>query len=196
MKKSIIAAGAASVALAAMPIVGAFAATTTGVKDEINAVVNPGCTITRSGKTAETDFLDTAQLEVIAGGAEDTKSTTLVNVSCSDPGWSVRIAPTVANEINLTSGGNSITPGTSGTASYWAYKVDTKIGNGNTATGTYYALTAQGADVITAESTTTAAAKTGEFTPGYKVFAATSQASGTYTGGVTYTIASLADPQP
>ena len=52
MKKSIIAAGAASVALAAMPIVSTFAAVSTyDVRDNIVLTINNTCSLTRSGST-------------------------------------------------------------------------------------------------------------------------------------------------
>ena len=198
MKKSIIAAGATSVALAAMPVVGVFAVTSTPVKDTISAKVDPGCTIVRSGVDSSTDYLvTTAALSVIAGGAADTDSTTKVEITCSDAGWSVRIAPTTSGVVNLTSGTNNIAPGTGDVsengASYWAYSVQTKIGSAAAVDGPYTALSTSGGDIITASATTTANASTGEFTPTYKVYANASQPSGTYTGGVTYTVASLAD---
>ncbi len=49
MKKSIIAAGAASIALAAMPVVSTFALTKT-VEDDITVNLNSTCTMTRTGQ--------------------------------------------------------------------------------------------------------------------------------------------------
>jgi hypothetical protein len=50
MKKALIA-GAASVALAAMPVVGAFAATSNSFTDTLNVTVNGGCTLEETGGT-------------------------------------------------------------------------------------------------------------------------------------------------
>lgn len=54
MKKSIIAASAASLALAAMPVVGAFAAEQTAtVTDNLNVTIDNTCSLTRTASTAD-----------------------------------------------------------------------------------------------------------------------------------------------
>ena len=53
MKKSLIATGAASLALAAMPVVGVFAATPAQVQDTVKVIIDPSCTFeaTKNGQT-------------------------------------------------------------------------------------------------------------------------------------------------
>ena len=189
MKKLAIA--ASSVALAALPMAGVFAVTSTNVVDNISAVVNPGCTIARGALTPASDFLDTASITVIAGGAAGSDATETVSITCSDPGWNVGIAPTTTGVVNLVdANSHQIAPGTAGPASYWNYAVTYTIGSGSPVVVSPTALTTAGASVITAE---TATAKTGSFTPTYTVSANSQQDAGTYTGSVTYTIASKAD---
>ncbi len=54
MKKSLIAAGAASVALAAMPVLGVFATGVQQVQDTIQITVDASCTFTDEGSASPT----------------------------------------------------------------------------------------------------------------------------------------------
>ena len=70
MKKSIIAAGAASVALAAMPMVGVFAAQGDGnLQDTIKVNISESCSISR--KAGETEGVSNAH----TGGSGDNAGT-------------------------------------------------------------------------------------------------------------------------
>lgn len=196
MKKSIIAAGAASVALAAMPIVGVFADSTGYVVDNITATITDGCTITRAdvpsgGEVA--NFARGVAFSVVAGTLVTNQASPTVTLTCSDDGWNVTAKGTGGNSAPTAlylDSSNSIQAGTetSGNTSKWAYKVDGVIdpaGTSTAITGTYAAITASDVPVITA---TQASAKTATFTPYYQVWAQADQAAGAYTGQVTYTV--------
>ncbi len=90
MKKSIIAAGAASVALAAMPIVGAFAATVnySSITDKVLLTVNESCKMEESDTVVETVAETTT-------GAGDQKYGTIVTLSDGSTGG---IAPGTASQ--------------------------------------------------------------------------------------------------
>ena len=190
MKKTLIA-GAASVALAAMPVVGAFAATEGSFQDNITVTVDSGCTIEVAGGTAGQYADRTFSANIAAGtvetltGVEGQESTTpaaAMQVSCNvaDPGQAWHITATAANGGALKSGEDTIPAGTNtnGTTSSFAYSVN----NGST----WLAVpTAAGATV--ANGTTVKGTPT-EFKPIYRVYVAPDQNPGTYTGSVTYTM--------
>lgn len=194
MKKSIIAAGAASVALAAMPIVGVFAdpVTEDSVMDTINVTVNPSCEFT-AGKT------DPAATYSGSGsnGASATFATAAHNftVFCNNnAGYRVTAStdalqsggitdifayktslPTSRTDTDANDGAWNVTISQTGTALNI-----TQLNNptsGSTATSGTIA-THTGASTADGESfTATYAAWIGNETP-----------TGTYTGTITYTL--------
>ena len=183
MKKSIIAAGAASVALAAMPIVGAFALTS--VTDTINATVGAGCTISDStGHTVD--------ITVAPGATATSTAAESITVVCNSNNWHVTAvgAGATGTATSLYSGENAIATGTatSGETSNWAFKIasatNAAISDGY---NTFIAVPATATNVVDGS-----AAATSVVTTQYQVYAATGQASGTYTGKVTYTVTPLA----
>ena len=90
MKKSIIVAGAASVALAAMPIVGAFAAVE-GVRDVVNATVGAGCSIlNNSGDATATNTVSIAATadEVSTSSVSDSGYAG-ISVVCNSSDWTI-----------------------------------------------------------------------------------------------------------
>ena len=188
MKKSIIAAGAASVALAAMPILGVFAEGSASVEvvDTVTATVNKGCTITRTG--AEADFSDSLNISVTAGNASTgTDHTKAVSIVCSDSGWNLTATGTGDHATYLyrnndTKGSIAAGTGAAGAASSWAYKVEYHVG-GTANTKDWGAITDSAASVIS-----DATSNTGDFTPYYRVYAQADQPAGSYKGEVTYTI--------
>jgi hypothetical protein len=205
MKKALIA-GAASVALAAMPVVGAFAAdpaTSSTFTDTINVTVKGGCTLENSQQSEAGDYSKsnrTFTKEIAAGtlgylnadaqgvAAEDAG---VVHVSCntqdSNKAWTVSL---VVNGLT----GNQATPVTiaggddiSGPTSAWAIKSNAKITEG---TNTFesndfadYAPAVTNATFLSIKSD-----KTAEFNPSYRVYIAPDQEPGTYTGTAVYSI--------
>ena len=83
MKKALIA-GAASVALAAMPVVGVFAVDST-VTDVLTVTVEKSCTLTRTGVAASGATYDagTYSRTMIAGELQDLGTSTFT-VNCND----------------------------------------------------------------------------------------------------------------
>ena len=195
MKKSIIAAGAASVALAAMPIVGAFAANT---YDNITATISNGCTITDSVQTK------TVSMSVAPGNVATSTAAPSISVTCNNDEW--EISAVGSSETYGQSGyavtdlvarngeegsytyahipTNLNTTGTSG----WAFKVasitDTTNGKISDGFNTWHAIPDTATTIV--ENNSAAASET--VTMQYQVYAAVGQEAGAYNGQVTYTV--------
>lgn len=188
MKKSIIAAGAASVALAAMPIVGAFA--TDAVRDAITANIGAGCTIQNTADPSSTISTNNVSVSVTPGST-GTSSTDYagMTVICNSTSWSVSAvgSGTGTDATSLYSGTNEIQTGTatSGDSSAWAFKI-ASASNATIETGYtgFTTVPATATPVVTGSAAATSTIKAQ-----YQVYASTGQASGNYTGGVTYTVA-------
>jgi len=188
MKKALIA-GAASVALAAMPVVGVFADDVLTVKDQLTVTVSSSCTydgITPAGATSETG--NTYSASGAAGNLLDftaTSSATTLTVKCNDPdGYT--ITPTFTSlKINGISGaandaqdipyGSAINNATQAQRAWTAYYSK----NSGTAT----AFTASGT-AISGDST-----MTDTYSFSYKVGLGADQAAGSYVGTATYVLA-------
>ena len=192
MKKLAIA--GASVALAAMPVVGVFA-TSTQFTDTLTVGVQDGCTMQNSQDSATPGSYahsDRAFIADIAAGttgwlnASDatTPSTSAgtVSVSCNTDDSSRTYTVTV-DVTGLTSGANTIAGGTatSGATSAWAIKSNA---SGTTASNPFanYATAADGTFLTaTANNAVT-------FNPTYQVYVQPNQAPGNYTGTAVYEI--------
>ncbi|MBQ3293400.1 hypothetical protein IJG93_03845 [Candidatus Saccharibacteria bacterium] len=201
MKKSIIAAGAASVALAAMPIVGVFA--DTSVNDNINAVLTPGCTVTDS-------LEKTVNIILAPGNVTTTPSTTSVSVTCNSSSWTITavgatevpagytegtVTDLIAEDTTTPANSNRIATGTGTSASSWAFRVadlydpntSTTVASGASVEGDYdefSQIPSTPATIVTGTAPVTMQLKTQ-----YKVYTAPTQAGGNYEGKVTYTVA-------
>ena len=201
MKKSLIATGAASLALAAMPMAGAFAGTST-VTDTLNVNIPASCTIRNSltqGEATSTEnvynvTMKNGQLRSdigtssADGGTHD--STIVVNCniqSGTDAGWS--LAAGGKSGSNVLSNGTAAQDIATGTetsgASKWAFKTTT-----STEGVTYETGYASGTFAAVPASSTAIATGTGNasFVMTYQVYIGTTQATGNYTGGVVYTL--------
>lgn len=120
MKKSLIAASASAVALAAMPVIGVFAVTTPAdtVEDTLELNVTAGCTMTRalnSDATAPANPADkTYSFGNVAAGhtAELTGETSTaidaITVSCNSGTWNLQAAGST-DLTNLDTGGTGAT---------------------------------------------------------------------------------------
>ena len=220
MKKLAIA--SASLALAAMPVVGVFAADegSPSIVDNVTVVINESCTfqatandaaVNPSGNPAAVNrnFRKSATLGALVtlggdpaqstSGSTDQNPITIEGVCNSDGSsttpaktgtWTISaIGADGAQMVKVGSNaedGDNIPAGTatSGTDSAWAMKIDLPTG---TTYSSYKAVPA----TATAVATGTANGSTFTFQPSYQVYVGTEQASGTYTGKVTYTIASV-----
>lgn len=196
MKKSLIATGAASLALAAMPVVGAFAAGT--VTDTVILTIQGSCSVggaagssSNTGKTIEepnavNNHLYTYDATAASGGT--------LKVSCNaSNGWNVKAvgAGTGSSVTNMdaTGSGTEIATGTtfSGGTSAWGFKLASG-GTGVTVADGYGTFTAV-PGTATKVASGTAAISEGTIYTGYQVWVSATQQADTYTGKVTYTIA-------
>ena len=207
MKKSIIAgAGVAAVSLAAMPILGAFAATST-VTDEITVNIASSCAVTTSGTsgtigdgTATTNTyvvnMQNSQLKSDIGASNVTSGGNVISVVCNDASasstWKLTAVggdgTTVSTVMDAAGSGTDIATGTaaSGAVSNWAFKVTG--GTGVTIQNGYDSFIAvPGTPAVIAEGTGSVA---GAFTPTYQVWISAGQEADSYTGKVTYTLTS------
>ena len=204
MKKSIIAAGAASVALAALPMAGVFAASTkTVVNDNISVSVPGSCTIegattgnyTNNDRTFDTKAITAGTYDFINDNAEGTGvsgQAFTVHCTTSTGNWSVGITTSDGALKADTPANGSIAAGdaTSGNTSAWAIKSNAVAATGGSLTTDNYA-TYTAYDATDKSVFLSAAAKAGAgatFNPSYRVYVAPDQAADTYRGTITYTI--------
>lgn len=220
MKKSLIAASVASLAVAAMPVVGVFAAGEATVTDTLTVNIPPSCTVTNSVNSQApengnpqaianhyTVNMKNGQLKSDIGGTTGgdggSAVDSTINVSCNTPAnddtnnstWRLTAigAGTEGFEDKLhgTAGDIATGTGTSGD-SQWAFKV-TKGGdnvNWPTGDGAYAGGFAEvpseddgEMDIVTGRGNAT-----GAFTMTYQVYINQTQATGSYTGAVKYTL--------
>lgn len=201
MKKSLIAgAGVAALGFAAMPVLGAFAATST-MTDTINVTINPGCTIVTSGtstvgpnNTYSVTMTNGQHKDDIGTGTGTGSATNKIDINCnSTTGNTWQLTAVGAGSgtpvSSMTGTGGSIATGTatSGETSNWAMKVTAKSGI-TSSFADFKAVPATAAVVATGTGSVTEA-----FTMVYQVYISPTQAEGTYTGKVTYT---LTNPAP
>lgn len=179
MKKTIIAgAGVAAFAFAAFPFAGVFADgtgdVTTSTVDTLTLTVSKGCSITT---TTRSDV--TAAFGSVVPGQTATDGTSPFTVTCNDA-WSLTPSVTTA----LSNGSASIPSGATaldGSVSEWALKLTVPAGPTN-AFSDFEAVNGTNAVVGNA------AVSDIEITPQYKVSVAAGQATGNYSGTVTYNV--------
>lgn len=200
MKKSLIATGAASLALAAMPMAGVFA-TDLEVTDTIQVTVDAACSIDETTTTTDgLDTKDTTYAATVANGGETTFSTIhsgnhSFHLNCNAPsGWSLSATPT-----NLTgyTGANYQTPN-GGSINFVASGSYQNTGTAGDWTAT---ITAPSGITVTqpsaAGSSNTVITETGhqaanvEITSAYKAYVGTETMAGYYQGTIGYTFAVL-----
>ena len=181
MKKLAIA--GASVALAAMPVLGVFA-DTTSLQDNISVTIDASCTFNEAVGKSYTD--SSVAVGTQAGFNDDGQHA--FNVFCNDRGgWTVSAtAPGALHDTTQTGTthdfvyqNSAITAATA--EGKWSAAVD-----GTGVASVTYIPTAGGAIAGTASETTAAGA---DFTVTYDAWAGTQSIVGTYSGTVTYTLA-------
>ena len=188
MKKSIIAAGAASIALAAMPIVGVFADTST-VTDKFSVTLSTTCSLSEQSATpyataqahvttGPTFTTDTYSLTMTAGKVAEVGTSTL-HIVCNDTSNGYEVTGTFDDlKIAPSSTGNDMIPYSStavidGTSGWNAILSGSPLTSG--ATGNVYDQ----------KSTTKNAADTTAAIT-YKVGSSTVNTPSTYTGNASY----------
>ncbi|MBR0467881.1 hypothetical protein IJJ53_03185 [Candidatus Saccharibacteria bacterium] len=199
MKKSLIVTGAASLAVAAMPIVGVFAADGTLTQtDTVVVTVDSACSLATSGSEVTPDA--STYKATIANGAYNTDITgSTFTITCNDTGgWKLNAigAGTATGDVtkmdaSTNTDSDDIATGTTldGSVSNWAFKV-AKGGSDAaniTVTEGYTNFSAVPASATKiAQGTSTAGNSTIAAT--YGVGISSTQSAGTYTGKVTYTL--------
>ncbi len=196
MKKLAIA--GASAVLAALPVVGTFAATMT-VTDTIQITVGSSCTIKEDATNNGVDTKATTYAATVANGEETTFSGThsgnhLFHVTCNDPdGWTFSAEPT-----NLT-GWTDNTKASSNNGSINFVASGSYAANGTAGVWTA-TITAAGQNVTqpsAAGSSNTIITATGaqaadfEITSAYKAYVGTQTPAGYYEGTIAYTLAAI-----
>lgn len=182
MKKSLIAAGAASAVLAAMPVLGVFAAPVMTVTDTLQVTVSTSCTLDNDGDAAtDPSIVGTTytgsgapgQLVTLAGSGA---TSTTVQIECNDAdGYD--ITPTFSSLVGPT-GSTAIT-----------YAANASAGSGTWTA--YYSKNSGEATAFTASGTAVHGNPTmsDTYTFSYKVGLGNDQAAGTYEGTALYTLA-------
>ena len=192
MKKSLVITGAASLALAAMPVLGAFA----DVTDTVILTIPDACSVgqTSSSQTGGGVTLteSAAVNEHLYSWDADGSAGGTLKVSCNDAGgWQVKAvgASTGTPVTSMAASGNG-TPivtgtATSGATSNWAFKVAGTTGV--TVESTYQNFAAVPA-TATKVASGSGAISEGTIYTGYQVWVSATQQADTYTGKVTYTV--------
>lgn len=184
MKKLVIA--GASVALAAMPVLGVFAADgNNAIVDNIEVTIDSACSVTATNAT------NTYAVNMSNSQLKSDIGSTTMNVKCNDNGgWKLNAAgtgPAADKTVLQASAGTDIVSGTatSGTTSNWAFKV---AGDSTVAAYQNFAeVPAAGTKVAEGNGATDMTNGT-EITTTYQVWISSTQQKGTYTGQVTYTL--------
>lgn len=174
--------GAVALGFAVVPVSGAFAATS--FDDTITAVINESCTVTKSSGAG------TYSATIVNGKAKSDLAGSVLSVKCnSKAGWDLKAvgAGTATDKTQMvasgTGSGNIATgTATSGGTSNWAFKI---AGTGASSSYTSFAKVPSTATSIASGTTTTDGSS---FTVTYQIYMSPTQAAGTYTGKVTYTV--------
>ena len=198
MKKSLIAAGAASLALAAMPILGTFA----DVVDTVTVTISSSCGVASeeddgdSSTTPEAANSFTATMvngDTHEWAADGTGDAGDIYVTCNDAsGWNITAqgySGNTAGNTNMvpSSSGTAISTGTTldGTVSDWAFMIADDDTGATIATNDYTAVPSAATRVAYMSN---APVSEGHIYTGYKVGISPTQAADTYTGKVKYVV--------
>lgn len=195
MKKSLIAAGVASLAVAAMPIAGIFAADgTLSQTDTVKVTVDSNCSLATSN-TGGADYAAT----ITNGSYNDAITGSTFTITCNDTGgWKLNAigAGTATGDVTKMDASTNvdsddIATGTTldGSVSNWAFKVakgGDDVANITITEGyTNFSAVPSSATKI-AQGTSTAGKSTVAAT--YGVGISSTQSAGNYTGKMTYTL--------
>ena len=178
MKKSIIAAGAASIALAAMPVLGVFATDDGSVQDTFSLTLSDYCMFVDDANTDHA-YSDSMTAGVLWTSPTDTDP---MVITCSQaytlyPEFTDLASSGLASGTEITYVDSAV-EATAGSQKWSAAYA--KTGDGTDANGVFqHQTTIPGAATTSAGHT---------YTVTYKVGPAAAQPAGTYTGSATYTL--------
>lgn len=207
MKKKLIAAGAASLAVAAMPIVGVFADDDRSITDTLSITVNATCTFDAEHGGSATDTTYSATVLNGAQAAFNASGVHTFDVFCNDnEGWTVTAtapvplaASGVATSHNITYAAAAL-PSTGAEGTWNAIVSGTGVAGGNTGItagtgGDSNLYIATDGGVIATEDHSTDGST---FTVTYGAYVGTQTPAGTYTatsttggGTMDYTLAAI-----
>lgn len=185
MNKKALGIGAASFALAALPVVGAFAATTR--TDTLSISIEKGCSFTSGaaegvyhavtlGQGSTLQDIQGVQFSVTCNGEND--GTWKLEAQGED---GAKLSDGAGNEIESASGDLD------GSTSNWAFKIG--VNGGAQIEGSYGDYSAIPSTATTvAKNTSEAATENATIQAYYGASASKTQVAGTYTGRVTYTL--------
>lgn len=201
MKKLAIA--SASLALAAVPVAGVFAAGSQSFTDDITVNIADACTMETSATPGNGTYADRVFSEDVTAGSKiefgnsnesgsvDPTISVICNTTTAGKTWSVKATASTDGDTEspkaaLKDGSNFIKSGTAtlGDTSTWAMKMNNVGGNSDYSS----AYTAVPAGENTVVLTADASSSNVTFRPSYQVYAAPKQAPGTYKGSVVYKI--------
>ena len=206
MKKLAIA--GASVALAALPVAGVFAANGDYVVDTVQITISASCgvastssnPVSGAGASLSTTMVNGSTHEWVAAATAPSGSDTggSLYVTCNDAsGWHVS-AQGYSNDtdgttdmVTTTTGATAIPTGTTldGTVSAWAFKIaNDGIANLSITNGYTDWSQIPGNEPVKIASLANAATSNGHIYTGYKVSVSPTQQAATYTGKVKYTV--------
>ena len=170
MKKSIIAAGAASVALAAMPVLGVFA-----IEDSISVTVSDYCVFQSS--SADDAYSDT----VAAGALKEFSTDAHPMVVACTKAYTITPTMTSLTATGLDASTAIAYSATAATAGSQTWSAAYTLSGDHTGSAAITSGTA-----ISGTATTSTAGDT--YTVAYKVGLSNAQPAGTYSGTATYVI--------
>ena len=217
MKKSLIATGAASLALAAMPVVGVFATATPAgdITDTLNVNIPAGCTIVNNNSTTGGDgtaphLTNAYSVEMhngqfkdnIGGSANDDgdvpgTSDNVISVSCNsssntggETGWKLTAvgAGTDGHKTELYNASATDQIVTGEATSGDTSNWAFKVSKSAGAYATGYSDAYKAVPATEADIVTGSGSAANAFTITYQVYVDQTQDSGTYTGAVKYTL--------
>ena len=185
MKKKLIAAGAASLAVAAMPVVGVFAVNPVSVQDSLQINVNETCSFSAGGTGLSLSDTVNPGAETTWASGEGTPVASKhdFTVNCNSKNYTVTAVAT-----DLTKTGASA----HGTIAYTAndtYPTTSTVGDDGKWTavltnGDNNAAISKSSSTIKSGNATT----TDSFSVAYKAIVGNANEQGTYNGTVTYTL--------
>ena len=199
MKKSLVITGAASLALAAMPVLGAFADVTDTVQITIPSACSvasdsgettPGATNSMTSNMTNNDVKEFSAAQDAAGAGGD------IYVTCNaSGGWNITAvgfsSDTEGNtDMVVTTGTGTAIPTNASPAagtSAWAYKIVDTGSTGATIVPTTWSVIPNQAGVVVSKS---GAISEGHISTNYKVSTSATQEAATYTGKVKYVVSS------
>ena len=195
MKKALIA-GAASVALAAMPVVGVFAVDNTAITDNFSLTIAPTCALSRAATNTDATLSGVTAGESVTAAATYTKSDAVANQKYTMGTSTLKVICNNQTGYKLTGTFSPLTnslkasDGSDITIPYSAAAVEVGTAGWTAYTSSNYYTSAASGNILSSNTVSAATGDTKAVT--YDVATASNQAAGTYTGTASYNLAANA----